>query len=545
VKRPRPDDTPIAFSDEASRVLARARAAARRLGHTELGTEHVLLGLLEEPRGLAAALLRRAGVQQAQVETAVALLDHGKAPAAQAGLDDAAGEFAVARPLRHALRLAAEEARHLGDGEVRSEHLLLAVLRTGAGHGAVVLGALGVNSRVLRLAALRERPGGRELVGGVRPGFGLYHVLAALGAAAVLAALALLIWWLLRIPPLRRVDYLYLLLIPLALGGIGLTLLGSSRAEAQRQVALTEALLAAWRAQRAPGQIAEALRRARAGDEVGARATLLGAVTRPLPEEEYRAALAALAPWQAHEAWRPLAEFARAELHAHADRTELAATELAQVIARLPADDAALHLLGVVHLRAGRYPEAVAALRRAVALRPDSATYEADLAWALLRAGALAEAEAAARRAVALALDGPGRAALATALLLRGALEEAAAALEEAAAALAGATTEDARRPTAAVRAALLLRRGEAAEALRVLAPLTSAFDPPAIVLALEGWAALALGNAAGGRAALADARGRDPLLAASGDRLARALDDLQRPEDAAYLRARARELAG
>ena len=65
------------------------------------------------------------------------------------------------------------------------------------------------------------------------------------------------------------------------------------------------------------------------------------------------------------------------------------------------------------------------------------------------------------------------------------------------------------------------------------------------IIVALEGWAELALGNVAGGRAALAGARGRDPLLVACGERLARALTDLERPEDAAYLRARTRELAG
>ncbi|HEV2235110.1 MAG TPA: Clp protease N-terminal domain-containing protein [Ktedonobacterales bacterium] len=534
MKRPRPTESSVAFSDEAGRVLARARAAARRFGHAELGTEHLLLGLLEEPHGLAAALLRRAGVEQARVEAAVALLDvPSAAPLAAEGGDEGAGEFAIARPLRHALQLAAEEARRLGDPEVRSEHLLLAVLRASAGHGAVVLGALGINTRVLRLAVLRERPGGRELVGGSKPVFGLYRVLAALGGAAVLAALAGPVWWLLTVPPFRRQDYLYLLLIPLALAGIGLALLGSSRAEAQRQEALTEALLAAWRAERAPARIAEALRRAEAGDDVGARATLLGAVTRPLPEEEYRAALAALAPWQAHEALRPLAGFARAELHAQADRTELAVAELAQVIARLPNDEAAYHLLGELHLRAGRYPDAIAALRRAVALRPDAASYRVELAWALLRAGELMEAEAAARESGAA-----GRAALATALLLRGALDDAEAVLAEAPA-------TDTRQSLVAARAALRLRRGEPAEALRLLAPLAAAFDPPAIVVALEGWAALALGNMPGGRAALGDARGRDPLLAASGEWLARALDGLGRPADAAWLRARARELTG
>ncbi|HEY7984755.1 MAG TPA: Clp protease N-terminal domain-containing protein, partial [Ktedonobacterales bacterium] len=202
MKRPRPTETSVAFSDEAGRVLARARAAARRFGHAELGTEHLLLGLLEEPHGLAAALLRRAGVEQARVEAAVALLDvRAVAPPAADGAEEGASEFAVARPLRHALQLAGEEARHLGDLEVRSEHLLLAVLRASAGHGAVVLGALGINTRVLRLAVLRERPGGRELVGASKPVFGFDRVLAVLGGVGILTALLAPIWWLLTIPP--------------------------------------------------------------------------------------------------------------------------------------------------------------------------------------------------------------------------------------------------------------------------------------------------------------------------------------------------------
>ena len=532
----RASDATIALGDEAGRVLARTRAAARRLGHTRLGTEHLLLGLLDEPRGLAAALLHRAGIDQEKVEAAIMLV----APMRTA---EPSAEFVMAPSLRRVLRLAPDEARRLGDDEVRSEHLLLAMLREGTGHGAVVLGALHANLQLLRVAVARERPGGRHV--SVASGWvarGPYRLVGWLGDVALLAAIATMIWWLVAIPSLRRVDYLYLLLIPLVLVGFGLVAVGSSRLEAQRAAHTAEMLLEAWRAQRTPVLIEEALHCAEGGDLAAARAILARAVSHPVPAPEYRAALAALAPWLAHEAWRPLALSARGWLHLHADRLDLASADVTQALQRQPDDAELHHLLGTIQRRAGRPVMAAEAYREACRLRPENGTYWMDLAVALLRQGAFAEAESAARQAVELAPDlASTHATSAAVACLRGALDQAE---HEVGTAMTLSPHEWAAQ---AVRAGVFLQRGLPERALEVAqaAAATVYGESSPLLAALEGWAYAASGHAQEARAALADARSRDPDLAACGRRLAQALDTLGQREAAAYLRARAAELAG
>ncbi|HEY1733597.1 MAG TPA: Clp protease N-terminal domain-containing protein, partial [Acidimicrobiales bacterium] len=46
------------FTDRARRVLVHSQAEARLLNHNFIGTEHLLLGLLEEKEGVAAVALR-------------------------------------------------------------------------------------------------------------------------------------------------------------------------------------------------------------------------------------------------------------------------------------------------------------------------------------------------------------------------------------------------------------------------------------------------------------------------------------------------------
>jgi ATP-dependent Clp protease ATP-binding subunit ClpC len=52
----------LAYTSRAQTVLASAQAEALRLNHEYIGTEHLLLGLLREERGIAAQVLATAGV---------------------------------------------------------------------------------------------------------------------------------------------------------------------------------------------------------------------------------------------------------------------------------------------------------------------------------------------------------------------------------------------------------------------------------------------------------------------------------------------------
>src|SRR6266704_3131369 len=59
------------FTDRVRKVLQMAREEAARLHHEYVGTEHILLGLLREEKGIAAQVLTDAGVnlEQARAET--------------------------------------------------------------------------------------------------------------------------------------------------------------------------------------------------------------------------------------------------------------------------------------------------------------------------------------------------------------------------------------------------------------------------------------------------------------------------------------------
>jgi ATP-dependent Clp protease ATP-binding subunit ClpC len=112
------------LSERARVVVRRARASAARLGHDAVTPLHLALGLLEEGRGVAAAVLERRGITLDDLARELA----GALPAPPAR--PARGAH---RPLTEAaeavLARAGAEARSLGHGYVATEHLLLALLR--------------------------------------------------------------------------------------------------------------------------------------------------------------------------------------------------------------------------------------------------------------------------------------------------------------------------------------------------------------------------------------------------------------------------------
>ena len=109
------------FTERASGAIAAARDAAASLGHSYIGTEHLLLGIASETEGLGARLLSGQGLDMASLTRLVAAEMGSGAPGApEQGLTSNAAA---------AIERAAEEARRLGQGYVGTEHLLLGVLR--------------------------------------------------------------------------------------------------------------------------------------------------------------------------------------------------------------------------------------------------------------------------------------------------------------------------------------------------------------------------------------------------------------------------------
>jgi ATP-dependent Clp protease ATP-binding subunit ClpA len=119
------------------RVLAMAEGEAESLRLSEVGTEHVLLALLREGRGLATRALLELGVVPTELAQRMRarLVPADIAPAGPIGLGPDA---------RAALKMAHAEAGRLHHDYLGTEHLLLGLLRNGEGPAFVVLNGAGV-----------------------------------------------------------------------------------------------------------------------------------------------------------------------------------------------------------------------------------------------------------------------------------------------------------------------------------------------------------------------------------------------------------------
>jgi Clp amino terminal domain, pathogenicity island component len=138
------------FGSAARRALEIAPDEARRFHHDFVGTEHVLLGLIQSTTGSVANVMRRLGVDAATVRAEIAML-------VGTGL---ARESSATIPFtpraRRALRLATIEAKALHHEAVKEEHILLGLLLEGGGVAALVLKNLGVNAAAARKEILKE-----------------------------------------------------------------------------------------------------------------------------------------------------------------------------------------------------------------------------------------------------------------------------------------------------------------------------------------------------------------------------------------------------
>jgi ATP-dependent Clp protease ATP-binding subunit ClpA len=129
------------FNGHAQHVLSLAREEALSFNHQFIGTEHLLIGLLREHNGLAALALEKLGVAldpvRAEVEKTVG---RGDQPIE--------AEIDYVPRARTVLSLALDEAERQGCAYVRTEHILLGLVRDGGGVGANILDTLGVLGKV-------------------------------------------------------------------------------------------------------------------------------------------------------------------------------------------------------------------------------------------------------------------------------------------------------------------------------------------------------------------------------------------------------------
>jgi ATP-dependent Clp protease ATP-binding subunit ClpC len=139
------------FTDRARRVLVLAQNEALLLKHSYIGTEHILLGLMDEGEGVAARALAELGisleVSRQKVEETIGL--SGSAPT---------GSPQFTWRAKKVLELSLREALQLGHDYIGTEHILLGVVRERHGVACQVLISLGVDLDGVRRQVLSMLP---------------------------------------------------------------------------------------------------------------------------------------------------------------------------------------------------------------------------------------------------------------------------------------------------------------------------------------------------------------------------------------------------
>ncbi|QIH76954.1 AAA domain-containing protein [Macrococcoides canis] len=144
------------LTERAQRVLAHAQEEAIRLNHNNIGTEHLLLGLVKEPDGIAAKVLAAYNITEEKVVSEVEqLIGHGT---------DMGGTIQYTPRAKKVIELSLDEARKLNHNFVGTEHILLGLIRENEGVAARVLANLDLNitkarSQVVKLLGSPEMTG--------------------------------------------------------------------------------------------------------------------------------------------------------------------------------------------------------------------------------------------------------------------------------------------------------------------------------------------------------------------------------------------------
>lgn len=139
------------WTEKAQNALRLSYEAASALGHNYVGSEHILLGLLGEKRGVASKILLSYGVTGDALTAAIVQAIGKGTPGVQPmGMTPHAKEI---------MELAAAEAAEQGAGYIGTEHMLMAILREKDSSAMGLLRSLGTDARAI-YRTLEE--GGRE-----------------------------------------------------------------------------------------------------------------------------------------------------------------------------------------------------------------------------------------------------------------------------------------------------------------------------------------------------------------------------------------------
>ena len=177
------------FTDRARRVVVLAQEEARSLEHDYIGTEHLLLGLLAQPDGIAVTAL---GSQGVSIEAARDQVSEIVGP----GKGTSAGHIPFTKRAKSVLESSLREARTLGDGDIDTQHILLGILDAPDCVACEVLESMGPSLSQIRSAvadgidAAPSSPSAESPIGRAASGGAVAEGPACAGCGGMLQATA-------------------------------------------------------------------------------------------------------------------------------------------------------------------------------------------------------------------------------------------------------------------------------------------------------------------------------------------------------------------
>ncbi len=153
------------FSERAREALETAQGIVRRSPGNQLGTEHLLIGVLSLPGGVVEQVFNLLGVDKG---TAMARANHYLQTAGAGRVGGPGGDadqLYLTPRAKAALDIAGQKAQAMGDAFVGTEHLLLGIMLEGDGPGGATLRDLGLTEEGVMKALQQTRSSGVDYEG--------------------------------------------------------------------------------------------------------------------------------------------------------------------------------------------------------------------------------------------------------------------------------------------------------------------------------------------------------------------------------------------
>ncbi len=145
------------YTERARKVINLAQKEALKLKHNYIGTEHILLGLINEKSGMGVRILQALGIDLDTLRLEV-VRSVGR------GVYPGGGEMAFTPRAKKVLEYALDEAKRLQHNYVGTEHILLGLIREKGGVAAHILSSMGVDIDTARIQLI-------QLLAGENAGF--------------------------------------------------------------------------------------------------------------------------------------------------------------------------------------------------------------------------------------------------------------------------------------------------------------------------------------------------------------------------------------